>query len=106
MFLKSFTFRQVSDLSKISTGKYFFLYTNFIGYLKDGPSLKFTSSFFRVKNSKLLFEKLFDSKKKLKKTILKNYFFSLQRQSDLLFNFTFLNDNLRPSIIKIYPHSV
>ena len=39
---KSLIFLQVSDLSKITTGKYFLLYTNFIGYLREGPCLKLT----------------------------------------------------------------
>ena len=31
------------------TGKYFFLYINFIGYSKDGPCRKFTLLFFKDK---------------------------------------------------------
>ena len=46
LFSKSLIFRQVSDVSNISTGRYFFLYISLIGYSKDGPCLKFTLLFF------------------------------------------------------------
>ena len=53
LFSKSLISLHVSNLSKIITGRYFFLYISFTGYLKDGPCLKFTLLFFSVK--KLIF---------------------------------------------------
>ena len=67
LFSKSLIFCQVSDLSKTITGKFFFLYTNLIGYSKDGPCLKFTSLFFKDKNFLFSFAKDLGIKNIIKK---------------------------------------
>ena len=80
LFSKSLIFLQVSDLSKIETGKYFLVYVNLIGYSKEGPCRKFTLSFFKDKKFIFSFANECVKENKTAKKKLRNfyYFFPLQ----------------------------